>query len=998
LVSWAAHLGFFLFKMLRMFGITTNSNDGHVRSDDDKENQMPTTNAPSHPEAPPEDSPEEVLMTSPPPSAGEQQGGDDLTTADAGVSRLPPRQLFCPSINSTPSSISTADAPRIDLTVERQSAVFRDDQEDEEDPNQPYLECSKPEHGVNLSHLKEEEQEQGDGDSCASAPEFEDIGDATEEALQDRLLLLANNEVDKMSDKRENGVILQKGFSKEISITTAPPDFKPKAPNPAKGEPSFPNVDNPGNWSEYTFRPEFAKKDKGGNYTCHSLPTGAVPVPVANDGKREAAGWEFHYKGWKHDSVDDVSFRSGASPENLFPKTRQGCLDAELLKKMGLTEARMANEDALFFLQLLLPMCDPAKSGIDGDPRRPYYTKVEAWTQKYATSLGLGGSYGHEFKPVLAQELVHFDAALVRDGVHGGSDGALYRRWQTTSTIFDARIANSITHTRWLQIKRTLKLCDNDLAPKRGEKGYDPAYKYDYIYRTIIDNLNALTERAELDLCGDETTYGHMGFGEPGSGLVARIMGKPGISKGGQIVLVSDASRNRPRIYMHRHKCYEKYDGWNKQGPAEVRRLLEKIMPRIEGEIEIEGLRQIFTERPHTTWDNFFSGCQIFDWLGEKGFGATMTCRRDRLPCQVPKEYLHAKKTVSDTRSRAARFNEPVTAVKQTLFSLDDTEHMPYKRVHVSFQSTSSTNISTVNALNSNKLFVVKKERGQGVNKRKWAIEMNEARQLYLKTYGRIDTIDSLIRSCHVYYRSWKYWHSAKNHGTSLAIVVAYDMYQECAEGKICLDWKVDPKKVMDFHTFRDRLSTQGLAYSPINGRYPGDRAMRVYTKLSLKERQRMFQEKAIPKRSRGRPSNASIRTSSTNKSVVTPEQFELGKRNRIKSRLCGDFGSLSDHLATFAEPAAKIKYSKLCEWCGEPAYTQCLVCAVALHFYPTTGKNKGKGCAIHYHNEMCFGLGFKDHQVLHKKAKPTWVEPTPHATNKNRKHIMALKEGLGLV
>ena len=49
------------------------------------------------------------------------------------------------------------------------------------------------------------------------------------------------------------------------------------------------NINNPGNWSEYTFRPEFAKKDKGGNYTCHTLPTGAVPVPI-KDGKREAAG------------------------------------------------------------------------------------------------------------------------------------------------------------------------------------------------------------------------------------------------------------------------------------------------------------------------------------------------------------------------------------------------------------------------------------------------------------------------------------------------------------------------------------------------------------------------------------------------------------------------------------------------------------------------------------------------------------------------------------
>jgi hypothetical protein len=66
-----------------------------------------------------------------------------------------------------------------------------------------YLECSGPVYGVNLSHLKEEEQEEGEGNSCASAPKFEELNDATEEALQDRLLLLANNKVDKMSNKKK---------------------------------------------------------------------------------------------------------------------------------------------------------------------------------------------------------------------------------------------------------------------------------------------------------------------------------------------------------------------------------------------------------------------------------------------------------------------------------------------------------------------------------------------------------------------------------------------------------------------------------------------------------------------------------------------------------------------------------------------------------------------------------------------------------------------------
>ena len=55
-----------------------------------------------------------------------------------------------------------------------------------------------------------------------------------------------------------------------------------------------------------------------------------------------------------------------------------------------------------------------------------------------------------------------------------------------------------------------------------------------------------------------------------------------------------------------------------------------------------------------------------------------------------------------------------------------------------------------------------------------------DARQLYLATYGRIDTIDSLINECNLYYCCWKYWHSAKNHGLALAAVTAYGMYKEC--------------------------------------------------------------------------------------------------------------------------------------------------------------------------------------------------------------------------
>ena len=78
----------------------------------------------------------------------------------------------------------------------------------------------------------------------------------------------------------------------------------------------------------------------------------------------------------------------------------------------------------------------------------------------------------------------------------------------------------------------------------------DPAYKYDMLYRVLFANVNAVSKFLEMDLCGDKTTWGHQGYGEAGSGLMGRIVGKPGITKGGQIVMVSDVHWIRPRAYV----------------------------------------------------------------------------------------------------------------------------------------------------------------------------------------------------------------------------------------------------------------------------------------------------------------------------------------------------------------------------------------------------------------------------------------------------------------
>jgi hypothetical protein len=143
-----------------------------------------------------------------------------------------------------------------------------------------------------------------------------------------------------------------------------------------------------------------------------------------------------------------------------------------------------------------------------------------------------------------------------------------------------------------------------------------------------------------------------------------------------------------------------------------------------------------------------------------------------------------------------------------------------FTQVHSTFQSTSSCNITTVNAMNDTNLYVKQKERDRGPSKRLWGIEMNSSRGLYLKTYGAIDKMDHMINNCDMHYRSCKYWYSAMLHDKSMTIVTAYDMYKECAEGNLDLSWKVP---IEDFHTFREKLSEQMLQYDPHHRLYHGD-------------------------------------------------------------------------------------------------------------------------------------------------------------------------------
>ena len=263
---------------------------------------------------------------------------------------------------------------------------------------------------------------------------------------------------------------------KDVKIYKPPTDWTIPMTRHERGEPKFEDVDNPGNWPQYCFRPKFKKGTAKGakpKYTHHQLPTGAVPVPKNKEGNRHINGWEFHYKGWKNPGTQH---RRGATTANMFPKETLGCLDADVLAKLGLNKVRMGitgETDALFFYQLILPICSPQFSGIKDDPRKSYYHEVERFTNGSKSYSGMGGSYGHSWNSVDLKELTNFDGILIRDGVLGGSQGALHRRWEKDGPCFAQEIARIMTLARFCEIKRSLKLCNNHEAPKKGQGKYE---------------------------------------------------------------------------------------------------------------------------------------------------------------------------------------------------------------------------------------------------------------------------------------------------------------------------------------------------------------------------------------------------------------------------------------------------------------------------------------------------------------------------------------------
>ena len=322
-----------------------------------------------------------------------------------------------------------------------------------------------------------------------------------------------------------------------------------------------------------------------------------------------------------------------------------------------------------------------------------------------------------------------------------------------------------------------------------------------------------------------------------------RLTNKP-VGKGGQTTMLYDVSRHYPRAYVHRHKLHERPKEFNAEKKFEIKYLIDHIEKLVVGNAPNDELnvvvrppsghgestsytrRRIYLRPPHITCDNHFSGDNVLDYAGERDFGITQTCHRDRFLVGL-KEYLHHEVVdAKDARPKAMRFEKPIIAVKQVPAGKNDGKATkPYTKTLVSFQSTGATNISGMNNLPSVNLYVTVKSRCKKPNQRHWGIEQNKARQTYLGYYYGVDNVDHMIKNAKIRYTTWKYWHAPFLHALSMAVIASYDIYIECCEGELDPDWKVDEKDRLSLRDYRLQLSEQMLTYDPKQQVYQGDGA-----------------------------------------------------------------------------------------------------------------------------------------------------------------------------
>ena len=205
------------------------------------------------------------------------------------------------------------------------------------------------------------------------------------------------------------------------------------------------------------------------------LPSGVTMLPGTGLTRRhEETNSEFNY-GKEVDTKQ--AGRKHATAENLLPNERKSKLSMRLLKKIGF-KPNVHLQDPLWFLLLLLPI---TTYDVMGKNMKGSWTDHEEETNAYAVKeRKLGGSRRRKFILRTVTHMIRWWGVVYMDGVLGGSNGNIGRRFDKESECFNDKIYEAFKDyggkKGWLQTKSVLKMCDNyaKYADKSSSE-YNPA-------------------------------------------------------------------------------------------------------------------------------------------------------------------------------------------------------------------------------------------------------------------------------------------------------------------------------------------------------------------------------------------------------------------------------------------------------------------------------------------------------------------------------------------
>ncbi len=139
---------------------------------------------------------------------------------------------------------------------------------------------------------------------------------------------------------------------------------------------------------------------------------------------------------------------------------------------------------------MLFPLCQTTNSKIEDDNRLPYFTQVTWYTHIYAAEKGASLGFGHKWVPPDVAEMVRWTAIPIRHGSLDGQPGTLSCQFKKTDPWYGGAIAKSMTHARYLQLKRYMKLNTNSVEKPPTSPDFDPCNKYDMIFKVLCHNMN----------------------------------------------------------------------------------------------------------------------------------------------------------------------------------------------------------------------------------------------------------------------------------------------------------------------------------------------------------------------------------------------------------------------------------------------------------------------------------------------------------------------------